>query len=425
DKDNWLTRSVDYVAQVVRAVERREALEGEGVERDYDALEEAFRTSLRGYGRRMWEYGSSYGLFGGGYKRSDVVSMRNAVHADWQRILLLADGELASLLREDLRSLVDLYAKRLERRGALDFTGLLLRARDLLQGDSALRAEMRAKYTHILVDEFQDTDPIQVEILRALTCADDSRTPLPGRLFLVGDPKQSIYRFRRADVRLYESVKKELCAGDAPASKLIYLTTNFRSCASIIELCNSTFAPAFAAQGDRQPAYVAMVASCPDPRAQPTVVGLPVPRPYSDKTSKPKVTNWAVEQSYPDAVAGYVQWLVEKSGWTVRSGEARVPIEARHVCLLFRRFASFGEDLTRPYVRALEARKIPHVLVGGRSFYAREEIQATLCALSAIERPDDELAVYASLKGPFFALTDDALFAYRTAVGKRDGHAGA
>lgn len=424
DKENWLTRSIDYVAQVVRAVERRETLEGEGAERDYDAIEESFRASLRGYSRRFWEYGSGYGAFGGGYKRSEVVAQRKAIHDDWKTALQLADGELASLLREDLRSLVELYVQRLDRRGALDFAGLLLRARDLLENNPALRVEMRDKYTHILVDEFQDTDPIQVEILRSLTCADDSRTPLPGRLFLVGDPKQSIYRFRRADVRLYESVKRELCGGDTPSAKLVYLTTNFRSCASILELCNSTFAPAFAEQGDRQATYVPMVASCPDPDSQPTIVGLPVPRPYSDKTSKPKVTNWAVESSYPDAVGAYVDWLVNHSGWTVRSGDQRVPLEARHVCLLFRRFASFGEDLTRPYVRALESRKLPHVLVGGRSFYAREEIQATLCALSAIERPDDELAVYASLKGPFFALTDDALLAYRNAVGARDGHSG-
>ena len=85
-------------------------------------------------------------------------------------------------------------------------------------------------------------------------------------------------------------------------------------------------------------------------------------------------------------------------------------------CLLFKRFQSFGEDVTRPYVRALEARRIPHVLVGGRSFHEREEVLAVRNALAAIEWPDDELSVYATLRGPFFALGDDALLAFRHAA---------
>jgi superfamily I DNA/RNA helicase len=93
----------------------------------------------------------------------------------------------------------------------------------------------------------------------------------------------------------------------------------------------------------------------------------------------------------------------------------RVPIQPRHVCLLFRRFRSFATDVTRPYVRALEARRLPHLLVGGSGFHAREEIEAIRNALSAIERSDDELAVFATLRGPLFALTDAQLLSYRTA----------
>src|SRR5207342_2566152 len=107
---------------------------------------------------------------------------------------------------------------------------------------------------------------------------------------------------------------------------------------------------------------------------------------------------YAIEDSLPDGVGAFVAWLVESSGWTVsereRPGE-RVAIAPRHVCLLFRRFKSFRDDVTRPYVRALEVRRIPHVLVGGRSFHEREEVLAIRNALSAIEWPDDELSVYA------------------------------
>src|SRR4029079_3702038 len=88
----------------------------------------------------------------------------------------------------------------------------------------------------------------------------------------------------------------------------------------------------------------------------------------------------------------------------------------RHICILSRRLRTYFTDITRPYVRALEARRIPHVLVGGRSFHDREEIIALRNALNAIEWPDDELRVFATLKGPFFAFRDDALLTFRQYV---------
>src|ERR1051325_1619087 len=91
----------------------------------------------------------------------------------------------------------------------------------------------------------------------------------------------------------------------------------------------------------------------------------------------------------------------------------QVTLAPRHICLLFRRLRSFSNDITRPYVRALEARGVPHVLVGGRSLHDREEIIALRNALTAIEWPDDELSVFATLRGPLFGLSDEALLAFR------------
>jgi ATP-dependent exoDNAse (exonuclease V) beta subunit len=108
---------------------------------------------------------------------------------------------------------------------------------------------------------------------------------------------------------------------------------------------------------------------------------------------------------------------VNHSGWSVteRSGTAPVPVTAKHLCLLFRRFVSWETDMTRPYVEALEARGIAHVLVGGKAFHEREEVEAIRAALTAIEWPDDELSVFATLRGPFFAIGDEDLleWAYR------------
>src|SRR5204863_4365086 len=116
----------------------------------------------------------------------------------------------------------------------------------------------------------------------------------------------------------------------------------------------------------------------------------------------------------------WIDWLVNESGWTVtereRPGE-RVPVRSRHVCILFRRFKSFREDVTKPYVAALEARHLHHLLVGGSSFHEREEIEALRNALAAIERPDDELSLFATLRGPFMALSDGALLSWRERAG--------
>jgi ATP-dependent exoDNAse (exonuclease V) beta subunit len=138
-------------------------------------------------------------------------------------------------------------------------------------------------------------------------------------------------------------------------------------------------------------------------------VALPVPAPYSDWA----ITEWAIEESLPDTVAAFVDWVVGRSGWTVVENDVRVPVAPRHVCILFRRFRSFWKDMTHDYVRALEARHLKHLLVGGTSFHAREEVEAVRNALAAIERPEDELAVFATLRGPFFALGDAALLAFR------------
>ena len=95
-----------------------------------------------------------------------------------------------------------------------------------------------------------------------------------------------------------------------------------------------------------------------------------------------------------------------------------MPVAARHVCLLFRRFESFGTDMTRAYVEALEARELPHLLVGGRTFHNREEVMTMRAALTAVEHPDDELSIFATLRGSLFAVDDAALLEYHHRFGR-------
>jgi ATP-dependent helicase/nuclease subunit A len=412
DKEDWAAKSLAEIARVASEIQRREEIRG----RDYDGLEEELKELAR---PKFWGWKGRGKWFAKGLAREDVLAERQATKTELDRVLLLAGADLAACLREDLRPLVLAYDDLKRRAGKLDFLDLLLLARDLVHDQPAVRRELQERFTHLLVDEFQDTDPLQAEILLLLAADDpdtnDSRTvrPVPGKLFVVGDPKQSIYRFRRADVTLYEATKRRLMEQGA---ELVHLTTSFRSAPSIQAAVNHAFAPRMQGSPDgSQAEYVALQPFRDEPEGRPTVIALPVPRPY---THYGKIAGYAIDESLPDAVGAFVDWLIHESGWKVTERDrpgALVPVEARHVCLLTRRFLSAGQDLTRDYVRALEARRIPHVLVGGRSFHTREEVVALRNALAAIEWPDDELSVFATLRGPFFALGDDALLAWRSA----------
>ena len=416
-QDDYLTQNLRNIERRVRELDLREEIHG----RDYDLLE----AWLRRFVRERWRGWNWRGFrsreFGGGLAKADVIARRDGVKAELEGILATADADLAADLREELWPVTHAYEEAKRREGCLDFVDLLIRARDLLRDDAGIREHYRRRFSHFFVDEFQDTDPLQVEIL-LLLCSDDPDetrperlVPTRGKLFVVGDPKQSIYRFRRADVMLYQRTKRRLAGADA---RVLQLSTSFRSQPRIQAAVNGAFERRMVPSEDgSQAEYVPLAPYRDDIDGQPAVIALPVPRPYGRYGS---IWKRAIEESLPVAVGAFVDWLVRESNWTVTDRErpgVPVPVEARHICLLFRRFQTWGDDVTRPYVRALEARAIPHVLVGGRSYFDREEVLAVRNALTAIEWPDDRLSVYAALRGPLFSLGDRALFEFGADVG--------
>ena len=412
------TRPARLAAQAIRTGEAMRP------RRDYDGIEsQLVELALnRGFGDPRRGAGSRYAA---DIARADLLQEQRALVDRLREFRRAADADLAALLQRELRTPVARYGELKSSTGRLDFVDLLLMARDLLRGEDAVRQEFQQRYTHIFVDEFQDTDPLQAEVLLLLAAADPAErdwrraAPSPGKLFVVGDPKQSIYRFRRADVDIYYQVKARL---EARGMSVLQLTSSFRGAPPIQHFVNRAFephmAPAAGAAGASR--YVPLSPTRPAPAGQPAVVVLPVPRPYGYR----RVAASAIERSLPDAVGAFVSWLIDESGWTVTAaagsaegGGGPVPIAARHVCLLFRRFESFRRDMTRPYVEALEAREIPHLLVGGRAFHEREEVATMRSALAAVEWPDDELSVFATLRGSLFAIDDEALFGYRHRFG--------
>ena len=370
---------------------------------------------------------STGAAFAIGVTREQALAMHAELLLDLRRFRDVADADLAALLHDEMADCLRRYEARKQETGALDFLDLLIKARDLVCDNPEVCREFRERFRVILVDEFQDTDSLQAELLLRLA-GDDHGALRPGALFIVGDPKQSIYRFRRADVGAYRRIADNLTRSGATA---VTLQTSFRSVPAIQHFVNAAFDVEM--DGDEaslQADYVPLLKHRDDTPEQPAIVALPVPRPYGRQMyGPPQVTQTALNQEQPPAVAAFVGWLLSPDcTWTVgergdtleRSdaplglSEHRRRIVASDVCLLFRRFLHFGQDITREYVEAFEARGIAHLLVGGKTFHEREEVDAIRTALTAIEWPEDELSVYAALHGPLFAIGEEELLEYHS-----------
>ncbi|HEX9285994.1 MAG TPA: UvrD-helicase domain-containing protein [Thermoanaerobaculia bacterium] len=306
---------------------------------------------------------------------------------------------------EAVRPAVDVFRRLRRDRGALDFGDLLLCARDLLRDHPDARADFQRRFTPILVDEFQDTDPIQAEVLLYLTGSQlDERDwrrldPIPGSLFVVGDPKQSIYRFRRADIETYECVKDRIFAS---GGRVLRLTTNFRSCPEICDWVNDVFSAIFPATASREQAA--------DSRLVPD-------RGNAGGFSGPVRLDVPAAGRNQDDVAR--SDAVRIASWIRAAIDAKVEIAWKGSCgarpgdflILFRYKRRM--DL---YARELELRGIPYEIAGGGAFSESEDLRDLLPLLESIVDSDDPVSLVAALRGPFFGVDDDALYRFH-----RDG----
>ncbi len=381
--------------------------------RDYDGLESLLLKLGRDLARDS-KKGS--GAYGEGVTRDELVTRRERVLHSIEQFRRRADADLAAALREEMADLVDEYEERKHHAGKLDFVDLLIGVRDLLRDNPTVRRYLQRRFTHLFVDEFQDTDPLQAEILLLLASADPAESdgfqarPTPGKLFLVGDPKQSIYKFRRADMVLYRRIRDSLIERGAG---FVRLTRSFRSVPDIQRFVNAAFETEMTGSVEAgQADWARLEEDRPAPEGRPSVIALPVPRPYKSRIAKD-----AIQRSLPDAVAAFTAWLVHESGWGFLEDGKFVKFRARDVAILLRRRTQNGKDLTRDYARALEARELPHLLGASRSFHKREEVETLRAALTAIEWPNDELSVFTTLKGSLFAIPDEWLLLYRQRMG--------
>ena len=409
-----LVKSLRPAQALLTWIERAEAAGA----RDYDSLESLLIKLIRDVKKNL-QKGS--GFFADGVPREQVVAARAHLLEQLAEFQCAADADLASALRDEMWELVQQYDQRKRRAGKLDFVDLLLLARDLVRDKPDVRRYLQDRFSHVFIDEFQDTDPLQAEILLLIAADDPAQsdwrkvTPQPGKLFVVGDPKQSIYKFRRADVALYREIRDGLLERGAA---VVQLTSSFRALRPMQQCVNAAFDAEMqddAASG--QAAYAPLYGETPAIPGQPSVVALPATRPYGST----RISRIAIDACLPETIVAFAEWLIRESQWKVRDPEDSsqlVPLASQHICLLFRRFTNFGRDITRDYVRAFEAREIPYLLVGSKSFHSREEVETLRAALTAIEWPDDELSVFATLKGSLFAIPDDLLLRFHHEAGR-------
>jgi ATP-dependent helicase/nuclease subunit A len=292
------------------------------------------------------------------------------------------------------------HFERLKReRGVLDFGDLLLKTRDLLRDNPAVRGEFQNSIKFLLVDEFQDTDPLQVEIVFYL--AEQKPTARQwqnvrlraGKLFLVGDPKQSIYGFRRADIEVYSQARRVI----ETQGKVLALQQNFRSLSTILEWVNTVFAPLIRKpdDGDYQPDYIPLEPSEKFVTKSKTVTLLRPKQPLDDN----KIG--AAREAEASAIANFLKQNVE-------SGE----FSWKDAVILLRSFAALDT-----FTDTLVQFGVPFGVVGGKNFYVREEIQTLASLLSCLDNPADTLDLVAVLRSPLFGWADELIFLIADSVG--------
>jgi ATP-dependent helicase/nuclease subunit A len=301
-----------------------------------------------------------------------------------------------------LRPAAEAFAAERRRNGTLTFQDLLVCARDMLRDHAAVRRYFQRRFTHLLVDEFQDTDPLQAEVLLYLTGEEIGEKnwrrlrPRPGSLFIVGDPKQSIYRFRRADITTYLDVRKRI---EESGGEVVQLSTNFRSAPEICTFVNDAFRTLFTqddVESGRQAPHVDLTHFHEDQ----TPAGV-----YRLETADAAPAMMAEAEA--ECVA---QWILR----SVQAGGAEGRSALRYSDVLL---VSWQRPRLHHYARVFERLGIPYQITGSRAFHEFEGLESVMPLLRAVADPDDEISIVAFLRGALCGVDDDALYRFVQAEG--------
>lgn len=336
-----------------------------------------------------------------------ATTLYNTCQETWQA----AQAAVAAYVLHDLlgllRPVISRFRDHKRMVGLLDFDDLIFTARDLLRDHAMVRHALGQRFSHVLVDEFQDTDPVQTEIFWRLCgeppqeAADAPWTAWrirPGALFLVGDPKQAIYRFRGADVGAYVHAR-DLFHAQHGMRGIMSITTNFRSCAPILDYVNDCFAHPLSA-GSGQPGFTPLDAFIPERDAGACIVALDIAVAGPDG----KASVDAMRRAEAQAVARMCADMIGRESVRDRDSGTPRPCRPGDIALL----APTGTGLNH-YEEALEQLGIPVATQAGKGLFQRQEIQDLIALTRVLADARDTLAFGALLRGPLVGLTDEEL----------------
>ena len=338
-----------------------------------------------------------------GWCEADVEQAQEILRA--AKALRQVDDDLCGALVELLAPFTESFRSAYASAGFVSFDGLLARARSLVRDHRQVREQIKRRFKAILIDEFQDTDPTQYEILLYLAeeigrSADDWKNVklAPGKIFVVGDPKQSIYAFRRADIQAYlEVVEKIIKAQDGVECRL---STNFRSHGRILGAVNGIFDRLMQAKEGLQPPYIAIAPAPDEPEDN-----LPFRRIAIRKVAgAEKIDNDRARRLEAESLARWLDEEVLGKAEIIDKEGARA-VKPKDVALLFRKLTDIHH-----YIEPLRRRGIRYVVEGERHFYAVQEIIDAVNLLRAVDNPHDRLALVGLLRSPLGGLTDTAIY---------------
>ncbi|HEU5081980.1 MAG TPA: UvrD-helicase domain-containing protein [Acidimicrobiales bacterium] len=368
------------------------------------------KAPARNRGRKeCWPDGTKAQVIDIGCRVAEEIEAGLATVTD--RVLTRLGAEIACY------TLADAEARR--REGRLEFHDLLVLARHVLRTERSVRERFHRRYRHLLIDEFQDTDPIQVELAVRIAAHPDHDPTTPwdeveveeGRLFFVGDPKQSIYRFRRADIDLFAKTAARYTGG------VTGLRVNFRTVAPVLSFCNAVFG------GHDEDALIRhAVDDETGATAQPPYVALEPNRPPIDGDPGPPVVVLGPDQPHPSADAARtaeaadvaaVLLRAQQEGWLVMAGARARPCRWSDMAILLPSRTTLAHLRT-----ALDDLGIPYRLESGTLVYGTTEVGDLLAVLRAIDDPGDAIAVVGALRSPAYGCGDDDLIRWSRLHGR-------
>ncbi len=302
---------------------------------------------------------------------------------------------------------VDEYAKQRKAAGLADFDDLLFWARDLLRSSPPARNYFRRRFRSVLIDEFQDTDPVQAELALLLTSDQEPNghwaelTPIPGGLTVVGDPKQSIYRFRRADIAVYDQVRTHALRDGQER-----ISTNFRSNPRLLRALNGAFDRILQAEPGLQPGNVPLDAppGADAAKRAPVILALGSFEGRADETRREEARVIAAMLHSAHSEGWQIRDRHRENQWRdCRWGDMAILVPAR--------------TGIEHYEQQLASAGIPYRHEGSRDFFERDEVRDLIWVMAAVDDPTDRVALIGALRSSAFAVSDDQLVIHAASGG--------